>query len=279
MYRQEHRRKLATEEREQADLQLNTTTVSSQTKSRKATTMLATPPSVAVKELVEEDDSDEGSVTTFNTNFADDKDLKVPSAPATASEGPFECPFCYQIITIKGRDDWKRHVYRDLHPYVCTFPNCDMKLFENRHEWFEHEVANHLTQITCCFCDNSYRESKQLESHLQEAHREAAHMPLDDLVRACIKTEVPDAFTNCPLCHDWRVEPSTADSSLRERYRKHVGRHLEQLALFSLPRIDNDDSNVGERIIDDSASTAAEASLTSSQAFSDHAREDDGQML
>jgi hypothetical protein len=35
-----------------------------------------------------------------------------------------ECPLCFVIISIHDKHAWKQHVFRDLHPYSCTFPHC-----------------------------------------------------------------------------------------------------------------------------------------------------------
>lgn len=61
--------------------------------------------------------------------------IAVPAPPKeSANENPFECPYCYFIITIKNRRAWTRHVFKDIMPYTCVFPNCTTpnKMYERR---------------------------------------------------------------------------------------------------------------------------------------------------
>ncbi|KAI0906122.1 hypothetical protein F4823DRAFT_631827 [Ustulina deusta] len=58
-----------------------------------------------------------------STNAPDQ--LRVPPLPAGAKNGPFECPFCYTIIIARSKSAWQRHVFRDLHPYVCLAKDCE----------------------------------------------------------------------------------------------------------------------------------------------------------
>lgn len=51
---------------------------------------------------------DAASATTFRTEAESSGVLRVPPAPAaSADEQPFECPFCYNIIVVQGRESWK----------------------------------------------------------------------------------------------------------------------------------------------------------------------------
>ncbi|KAF8248394.1 hypothetical protein K440DRAFT_583636, partial [Wilcoxina mikolae CBS 423.85] len=68
--------------------------------------------------------------------------LRVPPLPESASDNsPFQCPICFAIIAVSNQKAWKRHVFQDLRPYVCTFEGCAKSnhLFDSQHEWFEHE--------------------------------------------------------------------------------------------------------------------------------------------
>ncbi|KAJ5858792.1 hypothetical protein N7534_004069 [Penicillium rubens] len=118
----------------------------------------------------------------------------LPSPPKESAEGaPFECPYCFMIISIVNRRAWARHVFDDLMPYLCVFPNCPTphRLYESRREWF---------------------------SHLQSQHS---------------ISESPGVHVDCPLCL------SSVPSG--KQLERHVGRHLEELALFALPRSEEDD--------------------------------------
>lgn len=90
--------------------------------------------------------------------------LSVPPPPESSNDRkPFQCPYCFVIITIKNRNDWAHHVFHDLMPYVCIFSDCSSpsRLYESRSEWtdhlyWEHSLSsNSAAQFTCpiCKCD------------------------------------------------------------------------------------------------------------------------------
>lgn len=55
-------------------------------------------------------DVDFASQTSFASSVAQDGQLHIPLIPTEAADGPFQCPFCFMIITAKDRREWK---------YVC----------------------------------------------------------------------------------------------------------------------------------------------------------------
>lgn len=58
--------------------------------------------------VFEDNYSDAGvSQTSYATSAADTEQRRVPSLPAEASKGPFECPFCFMIIAVTDRSAWK----------------------------------------------------------------------------------------------------------------------------------------------------------------------------
>ncbi|PVI02301.1 hypothetical protein DM02DRAFT_653603 [Periconia macrospinosa] len=66
------------------------------------------------------------SVTSYaETVFGDDA-LCTPKIPETAKNGEiFQCPYCFLIIgDINNKLQWKRHVFNDLQPYICIYPEC-----------------------------------------------------------------------------------------------------------------------------------------------------------
>ncbi|KAL4820493.1 hypothetical protein BDW67DRAFT_95799 [Aspergillus spinulosporus] len=116
----------------------------------------------------------------------------IPNPPKTSrNRKPFECPYCFHIITIKHKKEWARHIFRDLMPYVCLSNGCatPSRLYESRHQWF---------------------------IHMCEAHAQSQN----DIA--------------CPLCLG-EIQLSS--------FEKHAGRHLEELALFVLPRKDIDEES------------------------------------
>lgn len=119
---------------------------------------------------------------------------KIPPIPKKGTEQrPFECPYCFYIITVRDKRAWARHIFRDLLPYVCIFPGCSTpnKLYGGRRQWYHH---------------------------IQEEH-------------ASVSTT--DGTYDCSICKQGSL-PNAA-------FRRHVGQHLEELALFLLPRTDEDE--------------------------------------
>ncbi|EED18570.1 conserved hypothetical protein [Talaromyces stipitatus ATCC 10500] len=132
------------------------------------------------------------SQTSYATSLITTQDaISIPNPPRKSRDKkPFECPYCFHVISIKHKKDWARHVFRDLMPYACLSRDCPTpsKLYESRHQW---------------------------SHHMREIHPEVA--------------AAQNGFT-CPLCQI-NVQPPAS-------FEKHVGRHLEELALFVLPRTD-----------------------------------------
>jgi hypothetical protein len=61
------------------------------------------------------------SQTSYATSLITTQDtISVPNPPTESRDKkPFECPYCFHVITIKRKKDWARHVFRDLMPYAC----------------------------------------------------------------------------------------------------------------------------------------------------------------
>ena len=127
----------------------------------------------------------------------------------------------------------RKHVYRDLRPYICTFESCARAeyLFASRQEWFEHELAAHRREWHCDSC-NEFLTSKSLfVQHVQTRHPDASAKQAEVLTQraeGAIESE-----QSCPLC-DKACIPSQLQS--------HLGRHMQQIALFILPGACDDDA-------------------------------------
>lgn len=70
---------------------------------------------------------------------------------------------------------------------------------------------------------------------------------MESVIRNCLQKLRPILNTDCPFCNDWKcldgvkivvkVSPKV--------FQDHVGNHMEQLALFALPRLDEPEEEVG----------------------------------
>jgi hypothetical protein len=163
---------------------------------------------------------------------------------------------------------------RDLKPYVCTWEECDMKLFPDRYTWFTHELQNHLVEWNCCFCSHvPYQTRDKFDKHVRKSH---ANKFTDDqlpaLVKACQKPVDKLPATACPFCDDWEArlrelnQHLSADEILvvtPQQFRHHVGSHMEQLALFAIPRgyKEDGDADSGGAVPGHGSSSCSDRSL------------------
>ncbi|KAI1123240.1 hypothetical protein F5Y10DRAFT_252237 [Nemania abortiva] len=144
----------------------------------------------------------------------------------------FECPYCYMILDARLTQDrtaWKRHVFRDLRPYSCTFADCTNpnKLYTTRHEWKYHEMQLHRRSWVCHECNRTFEEKTVLSQHLYHSHPgnwtdhqlpvilEMSERPMDDSI-----------ILPCSLC---KSELSLV------KLLDHLAAHMEEISLFVLP--------------------------------------------
>ncbi|KIW90528.1 uncharacterized protein Z519_09175 [Cladophialophora bantiana CBS 173.52] len=85
------------------------------------------------------------STTSYAASFlVGKKSIRVPlPLMGYGNEQQFECPYCFLITTTNSRKSWARHVFRDLMPYICIFPDCSTpsKIKIERH------LAEHLEEL------------------------------------------------------------------------------------------------------------------------------------
>lgn len=180
--------------------------------------------------------------------------MRVPSMPNEAINGqPFECPYCHRTERVSHRFAWKKHVYSDLRPYLCTFEDCTSpnETYENGSAWFHHELQNHRRSWACGdHCEMTFGSEDLMVAHLHE------HSPIaltDARARASARMRIipiNEITTNsCPIC-DLTIGGLS-------KFRRHLGGHLEELALFVLPAtvadsdLEEDQISSGDEIGDD----------------------------
>lgn len=152
------------------------------------------------------------------------------------------------------------HVFSDLKPYICTSSMCSQELvqFPTRKAWAEHEFSEHhqLHAWKCSKCTAEYTDLEQLREHMQTSHTDilsqahlgvAMELSLDRREKLIIESP-------CPLC----LAPT---GSSRREYVKHVGRHMEEIALIVLPKEDghsdeSSDESSNEELVEISSSTS-----------------------
>ncbi|KAI0801635.1 hypothetical protein GGR55DRAFT_692515 [Xylaria sp. FL0064] len=216
-------------------------------------------------ELDEDERSDTGfSQTSFATTAPDSERLRIPPLPKRSYNGPFECPFCFMLISVSSTYQWKKHVLRDLRPYICLAEDCPAasKEYGRRHEWMNHMLQKHWKAWQCPYRCGLYDTTEtNLREHLPRVHGLATQMELDAIIARCGQTRSPSSSSpiDCPLCQD------TIESV--QQYQRHVGRHQVDLALFALPKIYGEDEELDEH--NDDQETISTRSGSYSEALSD----------
>ena len=126
--------------------------------------------------------SDTGTQTSLAPTLLSGGNVTIPP-PAKSSLGgvPFECPYCFYLITVHGTRSWNKHVFQDLQPYICTFPTCvtPEKLYPTRHEWVHHSNKAHPREETkgfaaCPLCTEPIDVGEQYDRHLARHLQELA---------------------------------------------------------------------------------------------------------
>lgn len=123
----------------------------------------------------------------------------------------------------------RKHILEDLQPYICTYQNCALSdhFFNSKDEWYEHESQHHRIMWSCNTerhqdCDNLWN----FINHMQKDH--GATFNESTFLKA-------QAMFQKPSC---RID-GTCNLCLREckNLKYHVSRHLQQMAFFALPRV------------------------------------------
>ncbi|KAL2794086.1 hypothetical protein BJX66DRAFT_208412 [Aspergillus keveii] len=102
----------------------------------------------------------------------------VPYPPPQVSALPaeFECTVCFNVKKFQKPSDWTKHIYEDVQPFTCTFPDCsDPKSFKRKADWVRHESERHrqLEWWECSFTDcrhKCYRKDNFVQ-HLVREHK------------------------------------------------------------------------------------------------------------
>lgn len=135
--------------------------------------------------------SDTGiSQTSYAPTLLSGGNVTFPPPPKSSLGGePFECPYCFYLITLHGPRSWVKHVFQDLQPYICIAPTCPTpdKTYSTRHEWLHHSNMAHLTTTTdhntpkeskdfatCPLCTEEVVPGKQYDRHLARHLQELA---------------------------------------------------------------------------------------------------------
>jgi hypothetical protein len=158
--------------------------------------------------------------------------VDVPSRPKNDNGEElesFECPYCLLTKYISNERKWKRHVLEDLQPYVCTYGDCELydHFFENRDTWFQHEAQNHRAKWSCNSENHlEYDSEADFLSHMWTDHNRKFDEAQFNLLRGVFRRPTKSLEGMCNLCN-----------RRSKNLKSHVSRHLQQIATFALPRV------------------------------------------
>ncbi|EUC49880.1 hypothetical protein COCMIDRAFT_83255 [Bipolaris oryzae ATCC 44560] len=147
----------------------------------KATTIAAERLAPQLNAADESDSDDACSYTTISGSIDGDHEsstnVRIPKLDSlrTGHGKEFECPFCFRIKKFKSERMWKKHVFSDLRPYVCTFPDCDAPYFGDINKWFQHEMMFHRVNYKCFLCAKVFNQEGKYISHLGREHEEVLY--------------------------------------------------------------------------------------------------------
>lgn len=195
-------------------------------------------------DLVQVDqESDTGTRTTYESvSSTDHNNLHVPGPPQISENSEFECPFCFHICRLRSTEkwrrerEWKRHVFKDLQPYICTSGDCaeSYTIYERRRDWIRHETHFHRREWCCNVLEHEvFSDQEKFKLHMKQLHPEFGNGSQMDTFIEMFQRPLESATVECPLC----LNNGQGALTLRA-FEKHVARHMESLALFALPRLD-----------------------------------------
>jgi hypothetical protein len=149
----------------------------------------------------------------------------------------------FVVPVLQDTDDCvchRKHVFEDLRPYVCTFKDCTQgaHLYKGRHEWFAHEREMHRREWFCSKCKKSFASKEKFRDHLTKKHKnlisDSKNYKLDVMIDRGARAI--EEKQKCSLCQE-KYAP--------KQLRSHLGRHLEQIALFILPQSSEENEDSG----------------------------------
>lgn len=218
-------------------------------------------------------DDDAGDATTYSSAPSSagldsgENRLQLPTLErASGGSSRFECMLCREMQSITRERSWKRHAYRDLKAYVCTLGKgeCGLEMFTSPEAWFDHELRKHRQQWTCAICGGGpFRAAENFQSHVSARHGELEEAQVAILRSVSQSSPSVIPALDCPFCDEWEQKlrellPDSAASGRRgdapetvvtvgpRQFRRHVGAHLQQLALFAVPRAQDEPEDEDE---------------------------------
>lgn len=223
---------------------------------------------------------DEPSVMSQKTMSVRVNQGNYPKQPDTSKDGTiFTCEWCSEPLNKKtlSESDWRRHIDRDLKPYVCLSETCPEAhpFYPTFDEWVRHmDLHNrrwyqqvYLTPSwICTVCTsnpNVYDNSQALFSHLDESHRNDFTTSELQAISRQSKTEQSRTWNDCLLCGFTLDEQDDEDeSAFRKRRKGHPKQETIKGARRTL-EMTNPDPHTSDAEDSDTSSDSEDASSRS----------------
>lgn len=139
----------------------------------------------------------------------------------------FLCPLCFTTQAIASEREWRKHVFEDTMPYVCTFGDCELfdHFFEDKKTWYEHELRVHRVSWSCHAEDHTVcKTEEEFLEHIKSDHAKDLSLSQVQLLKHLFRRPAGSSYQTCNLC-----------GRDTKHLENHVARHLEHIALFALP--------------------------------------------
>lgn len=130
-------------------------------------------------------------------------------------------------------------------------------MFGDRDTWFSHELKHHHSLYVCKFCACQYTATELLEQHIINEHRPYPHEEVRSVIEHGKLVPSHLKAQDCPFCDDWasilsyrrhrtddKISSGVEETDIvvpLTRFKRHVATHQEQLAIFAVPRMVDDD--------------------------------------
>ncbi|EPE31996.1 hypothetical protein GLAREA_12078 [Glarea lozoyensis ATCC 20868] len=158
-----------------------------------------------------------------------DMAYSVPAFPDESEGGLRECVACHLTLPLRDKATWRTHILRDIRPYVCTFPDCNVdpnKLYSSRRVWFEHELKFHRRQWFCPLgCATIIEDLTSLQAHVASVHPTHIRELISDALPRMQEISA-NAEAQCPFCL-MNIKP-------RRKIESHIAWHQVQVGLMVL---------------------------------------------
>lgn len=134
-----------------------------------------------------------------------------------------------------------------------------MLMFPSFNAWRSHEM-DHRREWICPVCSRTSHDKLKASMHLSQHHGDMTkHYGLEMLLQTSSHAPEYLPASDCPFC-DWSTTLRKRNSASEEqsltipskRFMKHLGRHLEEIALFVVPQPEDDQhdpEDVGSNVV------------------------------